>query len=129
DFNCTGLKKTCGLGFGPGYHQTDAFVPIPGTFMDVVYSSGESVRGKLGYETVTLGNITVNNQTVGIMQKGNWNGDGISSGLLGMAFPNDTNAFKGPNLDTDRVPYSPLFTSMYQRDLIKPYFSIAINRK
>ena len=129
DFNCTDLKKTCGLGFGPGYRETKSFIPILGTFMDVVYSSWESMRGKLGYETVTLGNISVSNQTVGVMQRGNWNGDAISSGLLGMAFPNDTNAFKGPSLDTDRFPYNPLFTTMHQNNLTKPYFSIAVNRE
>jgi len=61
-----------------------------------------------------------------------WNGDGISSGLVGLAYPAITAAYSGsdPSQDANaqKIEYSPIFTSMYTQNLSAPSFSMAIER-
>lgn len=59
-----------------------------------------------------------------------WNGDGISSGLIGLAYPSITSAYQGtdPTANTARVGYDPLFTTMYKAGLSSAMFSMAIER-
>ena len=72
-------------------------------------------------------------QIIGIVYKTTNRGDGYNSGLLGLAFPGITSAHPGTVVDnttflTDRVPYDPLAFHMAKSDLIKPFFSLAIER-
>lgn len=118
--------------FAKEYVPTKSFVPIPDQHFNISYADGEYLNGVMGRETVRLGNITVDNQEVGIINLAAWNGDGISSGLIGLAFPSVTRAYPGSDPKADKkgtnVPYNPIFTSMWRKKLVEPYFSIALNR-
>lgn len=61
-----------------------------------------------------------------------WNGDNVSTGLVGLAYNAITSAFSGtdPNADgsTNKLPYDPLFTTMYKDNLSSPSFSLALQR-
>jgi hypothetical protein len=61
-----------------------------------------------------------------------WRGNGVSSGLVGLAYPAITSAFSGtdPSADSasNRISYDPLFTTMYKKGLSDPTFSLAIQR-
>lgn len=90
------------------------------------------VNGRLGFMDMTIANVAVQDQEVGIATRGLWHGDNITSGMLGMAYPSLTSAYMGNDLndtsDANFVEYSPLFTSMVKKGLIEPYWGIAINR-
>ncbi|KAI4237919.1 MAG: hypothetical protein LQ349_001486 [Xanthoria aureola] len=120
-------------GFGAPVTLSPTFKQIPGQNFKIAYADGEELTGTVGTETVTLAGITVKNQEIGIVNHAYWNGDNSSSGLIGLAFPNLTSAYRGNDptvaTESDAVPYNPLFTSMYTQGLVAPVFSIAINRR
>lgn len=86
----------------------------------------------MGYDKVTLANISVYNQTIGVVDKARWNGDGISSGIIGLAYPALTSAYSGTNVSADsrssQAQYSPLFTSMYTQGAVESLFTLTIAR-
>jgi hypothetical protein len=133
DFTCKGCLGTGGT----GYKRTESFVAIPDLKLDINYSSGVALQGIVGREMVSLGNITASNVTIAIAERGQWPRNRVSkspiSGVVGMAFPGDTRVFP-KSVDVERlqtyanVPYDPVFTTMYKRGLVDPYFSIALNR-
>lgn len=86
----------------------------------------------MGYEDVTVAGITVKHQEVALVDYAYWEGDGVSSGLMGLAYPLLTSAFKGTNPTQDslanQVEYNPVFTSMWEEGLVKPVFSLACER-
>ena len=62
-----------------------------------------------------------------------WKGDGVSSGLLGLAYPSLTSAFLGTdpmkdNLNTTKLEYNPLLTNIFKHDLVSPVLSLIIKR-
>lgn len=100
----------------------------------VKYGTGIAL-GRVADASVTLSGITVPRQRIGIVDRTNDKGDGINSGILGLGFPALTSAHPGTELDNDtislitnRAIYYPLFVSMYQNDLVEPWYSIAIDR-
>jgi hypothetical protein len=134
DFKCSSCFKDATAAF-KGYRHTKSFVPIPDMKLDISYSNGVQLQGIVGRETVSLGNITVKNVTIAIAQKGQWTRNhGVKStisGVVGMAFPGDTRIYpKSANPDSPNAnaPYDPVFTTMYRKGLVEPYFSIALNR-
>ncbi|KAI4087802.1 MAG: hypothetical protein LQ344_006558 [Seirophora lacunosa] len=118
--------------FGPPYKPSTTFTEVPGENFNISYLDGEALTGTLGRDVVTLGGVTVKDQTFGVVNYAAWNGDNSTSGLLGLAFPNITSAYSGtdPKLDSEAnaVPYNPLFTNMYTQGLVAPLFSLAISR-
>ena len=118
--------------FGPTYNISTTFTQIPNENFKLTYGSGEILTGLVGTEKVTLASITVENQQVAVVDHAAWNGDGVSSGLVGLSFPALTSAFNGtnPNLDSKatRVEYNPIFTNMYSEGHVAPLFSLAIDR-
>lgn len=72
--------------FGPAYNVTDTFSQIPDENFNITYGDGEFLTGIVGYEEVTLAGITVN-QTVSLVNYAAWEGDGTTSGLIGLAYP------------------------------------------
>jgi Eukaryotic aspartyl protease len=119
--------------FGRTYDETKTFSQIPNQHFNTSFTDGEFARGYMGKETVRIGNITIVGQPMGFVDKAAWQGDGVSSGILGLAFPSITNAFTGTDPHQDRkgannVPYPPIFTNMHRTGLIRPYFSMALNR-
>lgn len=92
------------------------------------------LAGYMANEDVTLANITVAKQEIGVVVLGAYFGDGVSSGLLGLAYPNLTQAYSGNDPFEDdtsfghNIVYPTLFTNMWQKLGVAPLFSLAISR-
>jgi hypothetical protein len=72
--------------FGPTYNVTDTFKRIPDENFNITYGDGESLTGIVGYEDITLARIKVR-QEVPLVNYAAWEGDGTTSGLIGLAYP------------------------------------------
>jgi len=100
------------------------------------YGSGDFISGEIGYEKVTVGNISVDHQKIGLVTTSGVAQERISySGILGLAYPALTHAFVGNETDRRNASakivdekYDPVFTSMWKSGQIAPMFSIALNR-
>ncbi|MCJ1303494.1 hypothetical protein MMC08_006304 [Hypocenomyce scalaris] len=118
--------------FGPTYNISSTFRPIANENFNITYGDGEFLTGTFGLEQVTLAGITVDNQQVAVVNFAAWDGDGVSSGLVGLAFPLITSAYAGTNPTADgasnEIEYNPIFTNMYEEGNVPPYFSLAIER-
>lgn len=83
-------------GFNASYNPTTSPTrkKIRNALFSVNYTGGEFLRGELGTEQLGIGDVglggppvLVVNQTIGVVEEGYWLGDGISSGLMGLAYP------------------------------------------
>jgi hypothetical protein len=138
DFKCLNVSTSAPLPqsacmFGPLYTRDHQFKQIKNENFNISYGDGEFLTGVFGNEAVTLAGITVEEQQVAIVNKAAWSGDNVSSGLVGLAYPNITSAYAGddPTKDgytTNDIQYNPIFTNMYTQGSIPPMFSVAINR-
>lgn len=124
-------QSECGFGLT---YDPSTFRQILDENFNTVYGDGEMLAGAVGYENVTLANTTVPNQIIASVNLAAYNGDNISSGLIGLAYPNLTQAYPGndpwaddPGIEND-IPYSPLFTTMWQTLGVPPLFSLALAR-
>ena len=110
---------------GPGYIPTPTFKQMPDENFNITYGDGELLNGILGTERTTLGGITVLNQTFALVNYAGWVsfhfplrpeewildefytdvyhqvGDGYTSGLLGLAYPAITSAYRGNDFHAD----------------------------
>ncbi|GFF40251.1 probable aspartic-type endopeptidase AFUA_3G01220 [Aspergillus udagawae] len=107
--------------FGQAYSPDTTFGEIDGEYLDVKYADGEILSGIIGTENVTLAGITVD-QTIGVVDYAGWYGDGVTSGLMGLAANAYTTDYTQPSL------YNPIFATMYEQGLIDPFFSIVMSR-
>ncbi|KAF2482402.1 aspartic peptidase domain-containing protein [Neohortaea acidophila] len=120
--------------FGPPYSQekSSTYHPLPNENMNVSYSDGEFLTGSMGYETFTMGGITVPKQEFGLINYAGWLGDGVSSGLIGFAYSTITSAYNGTNATADvrgdTIKYNPLFTNMWESNTTAPIFALALDR-
>ncbi|KAF2239660.1 acid protease [Viridothelium virens] len=119
--------------FGPQYVASSSFTEIPDQNFNVSYGDGEVLIGIVGYEEVCLGNVTVPSQEVGLVDIAAWNGDGKSSGILGLAYPSLTSAYAGDEQDSEQdsveEEYEPIFIRMITHGLIEQQiFTLAISR-
>jgi hypothetical protein len=115
--------------FGKPYSKSSSFSQVTGQVFNTSYADRSFVSGIMGTEKVTIGNITIAKQPMGFVDTAAWEGDGVSSGLMGLAFPSITNAYpKGSDRKSLNIPYPPIFTNMHRQKLIAPYFSLALNR-
>ncbi|KUJ10424.1 acid protease [Mollisia scopiformis] len=124
-------QSSCSYG-NSTYTPSSTFSLIANETFGVFYGAGIA-QGMVGNETVTFGNITVPQQTVGIVASTTNQGDGVNSGILGLAYPDLTSAHPGTDIDNttflyDRLPYNPLVFNMAAQGLIEPFFSLAIER-
>ena len=131
-FNCLkGTEADCGI--ATTYVKTPTFKPVANENFAISYSDGELLTGSFGTEQVTVAGITVKNQQIALVTNANWNGDGVSSGVLGLSFPANTKAYSGtnPSFNTaaNQVNYNPFFTSAYTEGNVAPLFCIALSRK
>lgn len=114
------------------YTPTGTISEIANETFGVEYGAGIA-SGVMAYEDITLAGITLTGQKVGIANSSSPNGDGVYSGILGLAYPALTSAHPGTNVSNttfffDRLPYNPLLYNMHQRGLIDPYFSLVLAR-
>ncbi|KAJ5701592.1 acid protease [Penicillium malachiteum] len=61
---------------------------------------------------------------VGVMTQAAWDGDNITSGLVGLAYSAETSAYNSTTSKQHR--YNAIFTNMYEHGLVDSYFSLAI---
>ncbi|RDW94318.1 hypothetical protein BP5796_00081 [Coleophoma crateriformis] len=117
--------------FGPLYSPGKEFKPIANENFNITYGGGEFLTGTFGNTQVTLGGISVTQQIASVTGAG-WDGDGISSGMIGFAYPPITFGYNGTDPHNDvpasQIPYNPLFTTLYKSGKISPVFSLAISR-
>lgn len=119
--------------FGPVFDGTFEDGQIADENFNITYGDGEFLTGVLGRENVTLAGITVKDQEVALVNYAYWEGDNVTSGLIGMAYPSLTSAFAGTNpavdnTNTTEIEYSPFITSAINQSLISPMFSLALER-
>lgn len=113
-------------GFGPGFRgKLDPITNSNGTGFFISYADGTMASGTMGTTMVTLGGITVPEQEVAVANESYWNGHGVGSGLVGLAYPALTDS-----LDSDYNPihYDPVFTTMVKNNLTAPTFALALMR-
>ena len=121
-------------GFGPLADNTFGIDRIADQNFNIAYLDGRYVTGVLGYEDVGVGNITVKHQEVALIDHAYWQGNGVTSGLIGFGYPSMTSAFHGtdPALDDDKessaARYTPWIFNAIANDLIPHMFSLAIER-
>jgi hypothetical protein len=118
--------------FGPTYNGTFSGGKIFDQHMYVQYGDLDIASGPMGYQDITIANITVAGQEVALVNATYWQGDNITSGILGLAYPSITNDYFGSGSSAhgwlDEIQYPPIFTSMVQQGLSQPYFAIALER-
>ncbi|KAF2763976.1 acid protease [Teratosphaeria nubilosa] len=115
-------------GFGPLATSTFEDGQISNENFNISYGDGE-----LGYEDVSLGDVTVQKQEVALVDYAFWDGDNVTSGLMGFAYPSLRSAFEGddPAADDDNrtaAHYTNWIFSAIEQGLIDSYFSLAIER-
>lgn len=134
NFTCSNPNVTgpsCGL--GPAYPELD--FPgghITGQHFYISPNDNETVAGLLGFMDVEVAGITVHGQEIGLASAGTWNGDNVTSGVLGLAYPSLTSAYYGDDLSDnsleDMTLYSPVFTSMMMGDQVESYWCLSLDR-
>ncbi|KAF3765622.1 acid protease [Cryphonectria parasitica EP155] len=127
--NCTPWHGDCS--FGTAYTGGFTGGLISNEHLYIQYGGGEVVQGPVGAMDVTVAGISVRNQTVALANDTLWDGNNITSGVLGLAYPSITSVFTGPFGDHSSyygVEYAPIFTTMVDQGLVENYFSVAISR-
>lgn len=127
-------EAACGL--ASTFTPDSTFQQIPNENFNISYGDGEYLNGILGYDTVTLAGIQVSRQEIGLPYLAGWQGDNITSGLTGLAYPYITNAFNGTDPSADNVssstsilPYSSIInTIFFVENLTESLFSLALSR-
>ncbi|CAK5277252.1 unnamed protein product [Mycena citricolor] len=68
-------------------------------------------------------------QEIGVPNHNAFLGDGVSEGVLGLAFPSLTSVYNNTSDGLVQMRYSPFFQTAFQRGIVKkPYFSNSLNR-
>ncbi|KAJ7854535.1 aspartic peptidase domain-containing protein [Mycena olivaceomarginata] len=134
-FNCMTANGTsvpqsvCAFGTdGFDTNASTTFQLFPNVTAHLGFGNGAVLNGSVGFDTVTVGGLSVSHQEFAVPDSvAGANGNGILSGLLGLAFPNVTAVVS--ITDGQRAPYDPFFfTAVKQKKLNKPIFSISIDR-
>ncbi|KAJ6447755.1 aspartic peptidase domain-containing protein [Mycena vitilis] len=135
-FNLTGAPEsaaTCAFG-SEGFDPTASttFQTFPNVIFNTTYGSNEFVSGPVGFDTVSVGSLTVTKQEIGTPDIAGWEGDGVSSGILGLAYPFNTRVFNTTDSTqvsvAKHIPYDPFFFSAVNQHDASPFFSLALNR-
>ncbi|KAF1349900.1 aspartic peptidase domain-containing protein, partial [Delphinella strobiligena] len=132
DESSKAIIPTSDCKFGPSCTFSPIANLIDTENFNISYADGEFLNGDMLYENMTFAGISISQQQMGLVNYAAWDGDGISSGLVGLAYPELTNAYNGTNATKDvpgtSIPYNPLFTTLYTRNLTLPIFSLALQR-
>lgn len=133
-FQCVNVKtgkpqNQSQCGFGPGLDTGLAsFVNLTDQEFSVGYfPENVEVQGSFGLAPITVGGVTVPRQQVALVESAAWNGDGITSGLMGLAYPAITSS---SNRTTGfGVQYDPWFTTAVKQGLVQEaVFTLALDR-
>ncbi|KAJ7779188.1 aspartic peptidase domain-containing protein [Mycena metata] len=126
-------QSTCGFGSsGFDVNGSTTFQPSNLSFLGA-YGNGWSVAGPVGYDTVAIGGLSVEHQLVPIPNAAYYTGDGVNSGVLGLAFPTVTSVYNTTdpaNATTENhLLYNPFFfTAVKEKKVKHPYFSLTLDR-
>ncbi|OAA68745.1 Peptidase aspartic [Niveomyces insectorum RCEF 264] len=118
--------------FGPPFKGDFPGGQITNQHFNVTYGSvnGPFLNGLMGYSDLGVANIVARKQQIGLATRGAWNGDGITSGILGLGLPGLTAAYTGVDaaLDSTRtaVEYNPLVVTLAAQNM--SVFSLALSR-
>ena len=123
-------------GFASTYTRGKDFTQIPDENFYIAYADDSYGQGIVGYDKVTIANITVAKQEIGLVNETAWLGDNQTSGLIGLAYPVLTSAYNGTDPDEDypfdntsNFVYSPLMNTIFNVEkLAQPIFSMALSR-
>ncbi|KAJ7132351.1 acid protease [Mycena epipterygia] len=136
-FNLTGFPEsteTCGFGSdGFDTAASKTFKTFPKVSFNISYGDGEFLSGPVGFDTVSVGGLTVTQQEIGTPDLAAWNGDSVNSGLLGLAYSGLTSVFNTTDPTkasrANHIPYDPFFFTAVKQGLVtNPFFSIALDR-
>jgi aspergillopepsin I len=86
DIETERLTSESECAFGPSYTKSSTFTPISGEEFTIQYGDGEALIGSFGTEDGTIAGLTVN-QEIAVVTEALWEGDGTTSGLMGLAYP------------------------------------------
>ncbi|KAI9166331.1 putative aspartic-type endopeptidase [Paramyrothecium foliicola] len=129
--NTTGEEEICG--WRPTYDAPSSLRFV----QDQVFGTNNLFglgQGKLAYEDITIGGITVSNQIFGLLERTAARGSKLNSGVLGLGFPTLSSAYpanfsgNATSRISNRIIYDPPFVSMFEQGLIEPWYSIALER-
>ncbi|RFU78470.1 eukaryotic aspartyl protease [Trichoderma arundinaceum] len=99
DYRCIAPNRTVisnsKCNFTTTFKGTYSGGEIPGQHFAINYGGGQFIAGTLGYESVSVAGITIPDQEISIANRVNFQAQGEISGLIGFAYPQDTNAFPG----------------------------------
>ncbi|KAJ7698060.1 aspartic peptidase domain-containing protein, partial [Mycena rosella] len=139
-FNCvdpqgnTVSQSSCGFGTsGFDTNASKTFQPFPNVTYFNVFGNGNSVTGPVGFDTVSVGGLSVSHQEIGLPNVAANKGDNISSGILGLAFPDLTNVFNitDPSKASvnNTLVYDPFFfTAVKEKKIKNSVFSVSVDR-
>ncbi|KAL6709891.1 hypothetical protein ACN47E_000676 [Coniothyrium glycines] len=121
-------QAKCGFNASYDPNASQSWQSIPRISFSVNYTGGEFLKGEMGTELLGIGEVSrggdpilVANQTIGVVEEGYWEGDGISSGLMGLAYPALVSQAKKLKYD------SAIFTLTNAYNIPK-MFSLALDR-
>lgn len=127
--NCTGYYSSCYA--GPSFAGSFNDEAAHNEHLYITYGDGELIQGPMGYMTVSVAGLQVENQTVALANETFWFSNNVTSGVLGLAYPSITNGFFGDfgeHAPWLQEQYPPVFSNMVAQGLSNNYFSVAINR-
>lgn len=119
--------------FASLYKPSPTVHMIPDQNFKISYLDGRYANGNMVHENITVAGVDVAQAEIALVDEVFWFGaDSEISGLMGLAYPHATSAYPGTDPEDDvrgkAVQYDPIFTTMYQRGLVEPIFSIALDR-
>ncbi|KAF1832811.1 aspartic proteinase precursor, partial [Decorospora gaudefroyi] len=121
--------RYCGLASTYDPAKSSTWKSIPGYEFAVNYTGGEFLSGDLGTEVFGIGGISTGGsngelqvrQTIGVVERGYWAGEGISSGLMGLAYPALVSG-------ASRLKYQSVMFTLAKESPGPDIFSLAFNR-
>ncbi|KAJ4298871.1 hypothetical protein N0V90_004114 [Kalmusia sp. IMI 367209] len=124
-------QRACGFGNLFNALASPTYGKFGGSVFGVQYTDGEYLVGEMGEDELIVGNGGIGakarseglkfRQTIGVVKRGWWMGDGRSSGLMGLAYPTLASNVKALN-------YTSIVFSIFAEHSIPQIFSLALSR-
>ncbi|KAF2009435.1 acid protease [Aaosphaeria arxii CBS 175.79] len=113
-------QSSCGFGKLFNISDSPTFETIPTHDFSVQYTDGEYLLGEMGTEELEVGGWRTR-QTIGVVERGWWIGDGLSSGLMGLAYPTLASGVNDLN-------YTSIAFTLFEDGTVPSIFSLALSR-
>ncbi|OTB07733.1 hypothetical protein M426DRAFT_53221 [Hypoxylon sp. CI-4A] len=118
-------------GFGPSFKGGFPDGKIDNQILNISYLSGDYLNGPMGLASITVANVTIPKQQLALVDVAAFDGDGVSSGILGLGLRGLTAAFTdndSRNNTNNLINYSPLVETLGSSGVADPVFSFAMSR-